>query len=86
MHKSAGTKCLIELTMKATNVSDTACPLLAHSWAISLIMFLMTLSACALDIVMGLTISFQSETTATTERLNLIVAKILLKLGNFFNL
>ena len=37
--------------MKATKVSETACPLLAHSCAISLMMFLITLSACALDIL-----------------------------------
>ena len=36
--------------MKATSVSDTACPLAAHSCAISLMMFLITLSACARDI------------------------------------
>ena len=40
-----------ELTMKATSVSDTACPLLAHSCAISRMMFLITLSAWALDIL-----------------------------------
>ena len=37
--------------MNATSVSDTAWPLLAHSWAISRIIFFITLSACARDIV-----------------------------------
>lgn len=37
--------------MNATSVSDTDSPLTAHSWAISRIMFFITLSAWARDIL-----------------------------------
>ncbi len=40
-----------QLTIKATSVSETAWPFEAHSWAISRIMFFITLSACARDIL-----------------------------------
>ena len=39
------------LTVKAINVSDASTPLLLHSVPISLIILLITLSACTLDII-----------------------------------